>query len=164
MSIFEKWDNAINTARLSADIKEAAENGGTGEFKEVPHGDYEVAIHQMELKASKKYDPMVSIWFKVVSEGEFKGSMIFFNQVITQGFQIHIVNELMRMIVSESENASEFLERIDRVKEKFSYKEYGNLIMDIFESVAESFEYALKYKKGKKDFSTYEISEVFVLE
>ena len=164
MNTFEKWDNTIDTAGLSADIKEAAENGGTGEFKEVPHGDYEVAIHQMELKASKKGDPMVSIWFKIVSEGEFKGSMIFFNQVITQGFQIHIVNELMRMIVSESENANEFLERIDRVKEKFSYKEYGNLIMDIFESVAESFEYALKYKKGKKDFSTYEISEVFVLE
>ena len=161
-NIFEKWDNAIDTKGLSADIKEAAENGGTGDFKEVPHGDYEVAIHQMELKASKKGDPMVSIWFKIV-DGDFKGSMIFFNQVVTQGFQIHIVNELLRMMVSEVSDSS-YLERIDRVKEVFSYKEYGNLILDIFEEVAESFEYGLKYGKGKKDFNTYEISEVFPLD
>ena len=45
-----------------------------------------------------------------------------------------------------------------------SYKQYGNLIMDIFETINENFEYALAYKKGKKDFSTYEIKEVFVLE
>ena len=162
-NVFEKWDNVIDTEGLTNDIKEAAENGGTNEFKEVPHGDYEVAIHQMELKASKKGDPMVSIWFKIVSDGEFKGSMIFFNQVITQGFQIHIVNELLRKMVSEMADTS-YLERIDAVKEKFTYKEYGNLIMDIFEAVAKSYEYVLEYRKGKKDFSTYNISEVFVLE
>ena len=163
-NIFEKWDNAIDTEGLTKDIKEAAENGGTGEYKEVPHGDYEVAIHQMELKASKKGDPMVSIWFKIVSDGEFKGSMIFFNQVITQAFQIHIVNEMLRMIVSEMANANEYLQRIEDTKEKFSYSAYGNLIMDIFEDASESFEYALEYKKGKNKFSTYTISEVFVLE
>ena len=154
-NIFDKWDNEIDTEGLAADVKEAAENG-TGEFKEVPHGDYEVAVQQMELKASKKGDPMVSIWFKIVSEGEFKGSMIFMNQVITQGFQVHIVNELLRMMVSEMEDAP--------VIEFVSYKQYGNLIMDIFEAVNDNFEYALAYKKGKKDFSTYEIKEVYVLE
>lgn len=154
-NIFDKWDKEIDTEGLAADVKEAAENGG-GDFKEVPHGDYEVAIQQMELKASKKGDPMVSIWFKIVSDGEFKGSMIFFNQVITQGFQVHIVNEMLRMMVSEMDDAPEI--------EFKSYKQYGNLIMDIFEAINENFEYALAYKKGKKDFSTYEITEVFVLE
>ena len=154
-NIFDKWDKEIDTEGLAKDTKEAAKNG-TGDFKEVPHGDYEVAIQQMELKASKKGDPMVSIWFKIVSEGEFKGSMIFFNQVITQGFQVHIVNELLRMMVSEMDDAP--------VIEFVTYKQYSNLIMDIFEGVNENFEYALKYKKGKNDFSTYEITEVFVLE
>ena len=156
MNTFEKWDNIINTEDLTKDIKEAAENGGTGEFKEVPNGEYEVAIHQMELKASKKGDPMVSIWFKIVSDGEYKGSLIFFNQVVTQGFQVHIVNELLRMMVSEMSNAPEI--------EFTSYKQYANLIMDIFEAIDGDFEYALSYKKGKKDFSTYEITEVYVLE
>ena len=86
-NIFDKWDKDIDTEGLANDVKEAAENGG-GDYKEVPHGDYEVAVQQMELKASKKGDPMVSIWFKIL-EGEFKGSIIFYNQVITQGFQVH---------------------------------------------------------------------------
>jgi hypothetical protein len=153
-NIFDKWDKEIDTEGLANDVKEAAENGG-GDFKEVPHGDYEVEINQMELKASKKGDPMVSIWFKIV-DGDYKGSLIFFNQVITQGFQVHIVNEMLRMMVSEMEDAP--------VIEFKSYKQYGNLIMDIFEAVSDNFEYALSYKKGKKDFSTYEIKEVFVLE
>ena len=153
-NIFDKWDKEIDTQGLANDVKEAAENGT--EFKEVPHGDYEVAIQQMELKASKKGDPMVSIWFKIVSEGEFKGSMIFFNQVITQGFQVHIVNELLRTMVTEMDDAP--------VIEFVSYKQYANLLMDIFEAINENFEYALAYKKGKKDFSTYEITEVYTLE
>ena len=154
-NIFDKWDKEIDTEGLAKDVKEAAENG-TGEYKEVPHGDYEVAVQQMELKASKKGDPMVSIWFKIVSEGEYKGCMIFFNQVITQGFQVHIVNEMLRTMVCEMEDAP--------VIEFVSYKQYSNLIMDIFEEINENFEYALSYKKGKKDFSTYEITEVFVLD
>lgn len=153
-NIFDKWDKEIDTKGLAEDVKEAAENG-TGSFKEVPHGDYEVAIQQMELKASSKGDPMVTIWFKVL-DGEFKGSMIFMNQVITQGFQVHIVNEILRMMVSEMADAP--------VIEFKSYKQYGNLIMDIFEAINDNFEYALAYKKGKKDFSTFEIKEVFVLE
>ena len=153
-NIFDKWDKEIDTEGLAADVKEAAENG-TGEYKEVPHGNYEVAVQQMELKASKKGDPMVSIWFKIL-EGEFKGSLIFMNQVITQGFQVHIVNEMLRQMVSEMEDAP--------VIEFTSYKQYGNLLMDIFEAVNDNFEFALAYKKGKKDFSTYEITEVFVLE
>ena len=153
-NIFDKWDKEIDTAGLANDVSEAAKNG-TGEFKEVPHGDYEVAVQQMELKASKSGNPMVSIWFKIL-DGEYKGSLIFFNQVITQGFQVHIVNEMLRTMVSEMEDAPDI--------EFKSYKQYGNLIMDIFEAINENFEYALSYKKGKKDFSTYEIKEVFVLE
>ena len=167
-NIFKKWDREINTVALAADIREAEQNGGTNEFKEVPHGDYEVAIHKMELKESKKGSPMVSIWFKIVSDGEFKGSMIFYNQVVNYGFQIHLVNDMLRKIVSEMEDADEYLARIDHVKtaEDFSYEVYGNLIMDIFEVTAESFEYALSYTaNGKnKNFNDYKIKEVFVLE
>lgn len=154
-NIFDKWDKELHSEDLVNSVKEAAEKGGTGEYKEVPHGDYEVAVQQMELKASKKGDPMVSIWFKIL-EGEFKNSIIFYNQVITQGFQVHMVNEMLRMMVSELEDAP--------AVEFKSYKQYGNLIMDIFEAINDNYEFVLSYKKGKKDFSTYEIKEVFVLE
>ncbi len=153
-NMFDKWDKEIDTEGLVNDVKEAAKNGG-GEFKEVPHGDYEVSIQQMELKASSKGNPMVSIWFKIL-DGDFKGSIIFYNQVITQGFQVHIVNEMLRKMVSACDDAP--------VVEFKSYKQYGELIMDIFEVINENYEFVLAYKKGKKDFSTYEIKEVFVLD
>ena len=154
-NVFEQWDSQIDTEGLAKDVAEAAENGGTGNYKEVPHGDYEVAINKMELKASKKGDPMVSIWFKVV-DGDHKNGIIFFNQVIVQGFQIHIVNELLRMMISEMADAP--------VVEFKSYAQYANLLMDIQEKVEDNFEFALSYAEGKKGFSTYEIKEVFVLE
>lgn len=149
-NIWDKFDSSIDTEGLQKDVQEAAENG-TGSFKEVPHGEYEVEVNKMELVASKKGDPMVSIWFKIVS-GEYKGSLIFFNQVITQGFQIHIVNELLRAMGTEHEI-------------KFTtYKEYGNLLMDIMESIDGQLEFGLEYGEGKKGFNTYEITEVFEVE
>ena len=148
--LWDKFDEAIDTKRLQEDVKEAAENG-TGSFKEVPHGEYEVEVNKMELIRSKKGDPMVTIWFKVVS-GEYKGSLIFFNQVITQGFQIHIVNELLRSMNTGLD--IEFK----------TYKQYGSLIMDIAEAIDGQLEFALKYSKGNKGFSNYEITEVFEVE
>lgn len=157
-NIFEQWDKQIDTAGLQKDVEEAAKNGGQGEFKEVPHGEYEVAVQQMELKASKKGDPMVSIWFKIVSDGEYKGSMIFYNQIVTQGFQVHMVNEMLRKMTSEMTDAP--------VVEFVTYKQYSELLMDIYEAVADNFEYGLKYTANKKnkDFSDFEILDVFVLE
>ena len=156
-NIFDKWDKEVDTEGLAKDVAEAAENGGQASFKEVPHGEYEVSVQQMELKASSKGDPMVSIWFKIVSDDEYKNSIIFMNQVITQGFQIHIVNELLRMMVSEMGADAPVIEFK-------TFKKYGNLIMDVFEAIDNNFEFALDYKKGKGDFSKYEITEVFTLE
>lgn len=121
-------------------------------MQEVPNGIYNVKILKMELVVSKG-DPMVSIWFKIVSDGEYKNSIIFMNQVITQGFQIHIVNELLRMMVSEMGTDAPVIEFK-------TFKQYGNLIMDVFEAIDNNFEFALDYKKGKGDFSKYEITEV----
>ena len=121
------------------------------EMKKVSNGIYNVKILKMELVVSKG-DPMVSIWFKIVSDGEYKNSIIFMNQVITQGFQIHIVNELLRMMVSEMGTDAPVIEFK-------TFKQYGNLIMDVFEAIDNNFEFALDYKKGKGDFSKYEITE-----
>lgn len=147
-NIWDKFDSSVDTEGLAADVAEAAANG-SGTYKEVPHGKYEVAVNKMELTASKKGDPMVTIWFKIVADGEYKGSLIFFNQVITQGFQIHIANELLRSMDSGVE--IEFK----------TYKQYGNMLMDVFEAVDGNLEFALDYAKGKKDFSTYAITEVY---
>lgn len=149
-NIWDKFDNAIDTKGLAEDVKDAQENGAS--YRDVPHGDYEVAIDKMELIASKTNgDPMVTVWFKVLT-GEFKGSRIFMNQVVTQGFQIHIVNEFLRSLDTGID--IEFV----------TYKQYGNLLMDVMEAVDGNLEFGLSYKEGKKGFSTYEITEVFEVE
>jgi hypothetical protein len=145
-NLWDKFDKAIDTEGLQKDVQDAAENGLS--FKEVPHGKYEVRIDKLELVESKAGDPMVAVWFKVLA-GEFKGSLIFMNQVITRGFQIHIVNEFLRSL--ESGLDVEFK----------SYAQFGQLLMDVHEVIDKKLEYALEYKKGKKDFSTYEIVEVY---
>jgi hypothetical protein len=148
-NIWDKFDNEIDVDGLAKDVEEAAENGDS--YKEVPFDTYEVAIDKLELTTSKKGDPMLSVWFKILA-GEFKNSRIFMNQVVTQGFQIHIANEFLRSL--ETGVMVEFK----------SYKQYANMIMDIFEAVEGNLEYALNYGEGKKGFATYEIEEVYEVE
>ena len=144
-NLWDEFDSAIDTAAFAEDVK----NSSAGQYKEVPHGDYEVSVEKMELVATKKsHKPMLSVWFKIL-DGEFKGSMIFMNQVVEQAFQVHIANEFLRSLESGIE------------VEFKTYKQYGNLIMDIHEAISEKQEYALSYTEGKNGFNKYEITEVF---
>lgn len=151
MNIFEKFNSNMDLEGLKHDINEAKENGGTGEFKEVPTGTYEVEIAKMELKESKKGDPMVSVWFKIL-EGEYKNSMLFMNQVITQGFQVHLVNEFLRSLGTGIDVEFE------------DYAQYNDLLMDIYEEIDGQFEYGIKYSLSKKGFAEYKITDVYEVE
>lgn len=147
MNTWEKFDKMIDTNGLQKDIQEASENGG-GNYKEVPLGKYEVKVDKLELSESKKGDPMVKVWFKILS-GEYKNSLIFMNQVITKGFQIHIMNEFLKSL------------GVEREIEFKSYVQYGQLLMDILEDIdSDKLEYSLIYGENK-GFNTFEIEEVF---
>ena len=133
--IFEKWNSNVDLAGLQQDIKDAQENNK--EFEKVPHGEYEVKLDKLELKASKKGDPMVSAWFTIL-EGKYKKSKLFLNQVITQGFQIHIVNELLKSMGTYL--AIEFVD----------YKQYADLLLDVAEECdGNNREVAIKYEDNK---------------
>ena len=66
MSVFDKWNKAIDVEGLAKDTKEVEANGGTGEYAEIPVGTYEIKIEKMELKESSKGDPMFSAWFRIL--------------------------------------------------------------------------------------------------
>lgn len=144
--MFEKWNSNVDLAGLQQDIKEAQENNK--EFEKVPHGEYEVSLDKLELKATKKGDPMVSAWFTIL-EGKYKKSKLFMNQVITQGFQIHIVNTFLKSIDPDLN-----IEFVD-------YKQYADLLLDIAEFCDENkLEFALKYEDNK-GYDKFTITEVF---
>lgn len=147
---FSKFDKQVDLEGLKNDIKDAEENGG-GDFKEVPHTKYEVAITKLELTESKKGDPMVSVWFKITN-GEYKGSLIFMNQVITQGFQIHIADEFLRSLETTVDVQFE------------SYSQYAEMLADIFEEIEDKVEFVLDYSENKKGYNTFEIIDSFEVE
>ena len=146
MDMFEKWNSNSDLAGLQKDIKDAQDN--KREYDEIPHGKYEVKVDKMELKASKKGDPMVSIWFTIL-EGKYKKSKLFLNQVITQGFQIHIVNELLKSMKTDLN-----IEFVD-------YKQYAELLLDVAEECdTNNLEFAIKYEDNK-GYDKFTITEVF---
>ena len=146
MDMFEKWNSNVDLAGLQKDVKDAQDN--KGEYEAVPHGEYEVKVDKMELKSSKKGDPMVSIWFTIL-EGKYKKSKLFLNQVITKGFQIHIVNELLKSMKTDLN-----IEFVD-------YKQYAELLLDVAEECdANNLEFALKYEDNK-GYDKFTITEVF---
>ena len=147
MDMFEKWNSNVDLKGLQDDVKKAQEDN-KGEFEKVPYGEYEVKIDKMELKATKKGDPMVSIWFTIL-EGKYKKSKLFLNQVITQGFQIHIMNTLLKSM------------KTDLVIEFVDYKQYADLLLDVAEECDKNnLEFAIKYEDNK-GYDKFTITEVF---
>ncbi|MEG0309142.1 MAG: DUF669 domain-containing protein [Clostridium sp.] len=147
--IWDEFDEKIDTSGLKKYAEDAAKNGG-GDFKEVPHGKYEVEVNKLELKKSKKDSPMLSIRFKIL-DGDHRGSLIFYNQVLTSGFGIHNANEILRSMDSGVD--IEFV----------NFKQYNSMLLDVIEAVNGNLEFVLEYKENckNKDFSTYKIVDVF---
>ena len=147
MDMFEKWNSNVDLKGLQDDVKKAQEDN-KGEFEKVPYGEYEVKLDKLELKATKKGDPMVSAWFTIL-EGKYKKSKLFLNQVITQGFQIHIMNTFLKSMGT------------DLVVEFVDYKQYADLLLDIAEECDKNnLEFAIKYEDNK-GYDKFTITEVF---
>ena len=144
---FSKWNNAIDKEQFEKDLEEIKKNGGTN-YPEIEPGEYVVKIEKMELKASSKGDPMLSIQFRIL-EGEHKKSCIFYNQVVMQPFQIYLANEFLNSLETDVEAAFHG-----------NYEEYNNIILDIAEA-CDKLEFLLDYGTNNKGYHTYNIKEVY---
>lgn len=152
-NIFEKFNDMFGVeglAGLKQDV-DAAATSNTGDFVEVPHGDYEVKVVKIELGQSKKELPMAKVWFDILT-GEFKGQKIFMNQMLTNGFGIHKMNEFLDSLETG----------IPVMFENFA--QYADLFAQIFAEVDGKAEYQLAYTANKKNsnFSEYHIIQRFV--
>lgn len=151
-----KFDKAVDMSEIKKDIEDAKSGGG--DFPDIPDDTYEVSVKQMELKESRKGDPMLSIRFQIES-GEFKGSLIFYNGVIQPssqyiGLQIHRNNQMLRSLKVFEDDDVDFS----------GFNDYNDLIMDMAEEVEENDEYHYKLKQStntkNKDFKDLEILEL----
>lgn len=150
-NIFERFNTAFDLRGLKADIEQAASS--TGEFVEVPHGDYEVKVVKIELgetgeKSKNPGMPMAKVWFEILA-GEYKGQKIFMNQMLTSGFGIHKMNEFLNS-----------LETGIRVQFE-NFTQYADLFKQIFDAVDGTSEYQLAYGENNKGYATYQIVQKF---
>ena len=149
--IFEKFNSMIDVEGLKKDVETAASS--TGDFVEVPHGDYEVKVKKIELgetgeKSKTPGMPMAKVWFEILA-GDFKGQLIFMNQMLTSGFGIHKMNELLNSL--ETGIAVQFE----------NFQQYADLLKQIFEAVDGTAEFQLSYGQNNKGFNTYNIVQRF---
>ena len=146
MTNWDKFDKNVDLDWLNQEIENSSENS----YAEVPYGEYEVKIESMELKESKKGDPMLSIWFKIL-DGQCSNQLIFYNQVLVKPFSIHKANEFLRSLDSNVE-----------VGKFQGYGKYAEMVDEIKDAIeSQGLEYALDYGKNEKGYNTFEITDIF---
>ena len=150
-NIFAKFNEMIDVEGLKKDVETAASN--TGEFVEVPQGDYEVKVTKIELGQTGERSktpgmPMAKVWFDILA-GEYKGQKIFMNQMLTSAFGFHKMNEFLNSLETG----------IPVVFENFV--QYADLFKQIFVAVDGKAEYQLSYGENNKGYSTYTIVQKF---
>lgn len=153
MSTWDKFDKSVDLEGLQEDVKQAREEGSGANREEVPTGEYEVKVEKLELVETKKKPqrPMVTAWLRIV-DGSHKNSIIFYNQLVDEGWKIDQVNQ--------------FLESLDSgIDVEFeSYSQFDDMLLDIHEAIDDQLEYALKFGETKSGYPTFEILEVFETE
>lgn len=150
-NIFAKFNQMIDVDGLKKDIEDAANN--TGEFVEVPKGEYEVKVVKIELgetgaQSKNPGMPMAKVWYEILV-GDFKGQKIFQNQMLTTGFGIHKMNELLNSLETD----------VTIVFENF--EQYNDLFAKVFAEIDGRAEYALAYGENNKGYATYTITQRF---
>lgn len=148
-AMFEKFNSMFDVEGLKKDM----ESVGTGDYVEVPKGDYEVKITKIELgetgeKSKTPGMPMAKVWFEILA-GEYAGQKIFMNQMLTSAFGIHktveFLNSLETGIAVQFENFVQFADTMESV----------------FRAIDGVGEYALNYGENNKGYATYTITKRF---
>lgn len=156
MSIFDKFSNHINADDLKASQKEIQNNAnGGGNYEEVPVGTYEVKVDKLECKMSKSNNPMVSIWFRIMT-GKYEKSLIFYNGVFKEDWMRHRVAKILSDLLDDGDRTAE----INLILKSNNVQVVNDLCMDIHESIDKRLEYLLDYGLHK-GYNTYTIKEVF---
>ncbi len=150
-NIFEKFNSMIDVDGLKQDVETAASN--SGDFVEVPKGDYEVKVTKIELgetgeKSKTPGMPMLKVWFDILA-GDFKGQKIFCNQLLTSGFGIHKANELLNSFESGVTVHFE------------NFVQYNDVICQVFNAIDGVGEFQLHYGENNKGYATYDIVQRF---
>ena len=146
-NLLERFNAKVNLEEIRKDLFDLSSKQGTRE--EVPSGMYEVKLEKIEIRPTKKDDPMLSIWFRII-DGRYKNQLIFFNRVLTTGKNISMASTFMQNL--KTGISIEFKD----------FVQYNQVIQEVFETVnKKNYEFALKYTRQDNGFDEHEIIDVF---
>lgn len=146
-SLLYRFNSKVNLEEIRKELTDM--NSKQIVREEVPSGTYEVKVEKMGIRSTKKEDPMLSVWFRIL-DGKYKNQCIFYNRVLTTGKNISM--------------ASSFLESFKTgIAISFQdFVQYYNVIQEVNETINKrKYEYALKLTKQENGFDEYEITDVF---
>lgn len=154
---FAALDKKVDFEELNKNIKEAEENGGTGNYEELPKGEYIVRIENMEIGETKDGRPMLKVMARVqeavVEEARedndkaceffenYKGKKkpcIFMNRVLygTKNDGNMIASAVGWLNSLEPQDTTAVFE---------SYSQFNDCILDIFEEIEDAVEFHVVY-------------------
>ena len=146
---FTKFDATINEAELAKQLEEAKNNPQQSD-RQVPKGDYTVKIEKMELAATKDGRPMFKVQCRIL-EGEFKKWCVFMNRVI---YGTKNDANMISSVIGWLEKLE-----VDMPVVFKNYSQFNDLVLDIFEEVADAVELDIEY--DPEAFNSISIKEVF---
>lgn len=152
MGKFSNLDKQIDFDELRKQTDEIKKNGGTGEYKEVPAGEYHGKFEKLEVGTTKDGRPMLKAMFRI-TDGELKKHCVFFNRVL------YGTKNDANMIAS-AEGWLETLEPSEDIGGVVfrGYDAFADLVMDIAEDISE-LEYDIDYDPDA--FNNIEVIEVY---
>lgn len=150
---FSKFDEQVDLEQLKKDAEEAEQNGGFGDYPEIPAGTYVGKIEKMEVGCTKDNRPMLKVQFRI-TEGEFEKSCVFMNRVL------YGTKNDANMIAS-AVGWLKTLEPSDEVGPVTfeSYSQFADMVLDIMEDIDGALEYEIKYDPDA--FNNIDITDVF---
>lgn len=159
---FSKFDKEVNKEQLEKDYKDAVENGGTGDYEEVPAGKYVVKIESMEIGGTKeKGEPIFKVMCRIVEDeehdGKFVKNCIFFNRKIYGNRETDKWNDGKAIATVTGWLAKLETETVPTFT---SYSQFADLVLDIMEEV-EEYKLLLEVNYDKDKFNPISIVEVF---
>lgn len=145
-----RFNTSVDLQGIRKDLFDMSGDSKKQEVHEkVPYGTYEVRVEKMEIKESKKGDPMFSVWFRII-DGQYKNGMIFFNKLLTKGFLISACNDLMKS----------FKTGINIEFEDFI--QYNDVIQNVFKKINnDGLEFAIEYSDNGRGYGDIQVTDVF---
>ena len=138
MMDFSQFDEQVDLNALNESIKEAEENGGTGNFPDIEAGEYRGKIENLEVGTTRDGRPMLKVMFRI-TEGDNKKCCLFMNRVLygtkNDGNMIASAIGWLKSL-EPSEDVGDIVFE--------SYSQFAELVLDIADDISE-LEYDVYY-------------------